>query len=543
MSGYFCTSIAFEVYISAAWVALTADVLVEPAPTWNRGIMGNGPLDLVGHPGQLVFYLNNSTTSIGGVAGYYSPGHTNCLTGWTTGLPVRLSFTYEGRTYYKFYGKIAPDGIIVATGQYRERYVQVMAIDYMFLISQHELNLPDYTSDKTIDQIIPLIIANMPIAPLATSYAAGVDTFPGIFDTVRPRTTAMAEISKVALSEFAPVYVKGDRTGGETLVSEARNTRAATSNFQLQIPGEESGRLLLEDGTYLLLETGDKVILSELQEADFDNVMSGMSLGYGRTLANYVKAVSYPRKIDAAATTVLFALQEPFEIKSGVTKSGFRGRYRDPSGAATRICGRDMVTPVKTTDYMANAQADGLGLDKTDNLTVTADYGTEAVEYTLVASADLFVTKLQARGKGVYIYDPVESVYEDSTSQLAHGVHPLVFDMKYQDDPTMADTISALALQSYKDPHTTVEQVTINANRNAMTLFGFLSLEPGSRARFTETQSGIDEDFFIQGYSASIVSKRYIIWQPVLKSTGTSGSGFATWDVGTWDVSTWGYAD
>jgi hypothetical protein len=102
-----------------------------------------------------------------------------------------------------------------------------------------------------------------------------------------------------------------------------------------------------------------------------------------------------------------------------------------------------MVPPVVTTDYTASSADDG-GVNKNAQLTVTAVFGTEAVEFTLANSdtAAIWVTKLQVRGKGIYLYDPVQLLYEDTTSQATHGILPLSVDMKYQDDPVITDSLA-----------------------------------------------------------------------------------------------------
>ena len=84
-------SISIEVY-NSTWVDVTTDVRQKPNPRWNRGIMSNRPNERIGHAGIFTFNLDNSTSNSAGLAGYYSPGHSNCWSGWTTGLPVRLGF-------------------------------------------------------------------------------------------------------------------------------------------------------------------------------------------------------------------------------------------------------------------------------------------------------------------------------------------------------------------------------------------------------------------------------------------------------------------
>ena len=529
--------ITFEVYISGAWLDISGDVLVDPSPRWNRGIMGTSVLDRVGNPGMLTFSLNNSEGNSGGLLGYYSPGHPNALAGWTSGLPVRLSFLKEGLRRYKFYGRIKPDGIKVIPGQYLERRVDIIVHDYMAQAQIHELQLMTLQQNKTISDSVPYILANMPIQPLATEYNTGSETFVSIFDTTKWNTTATAEFQKLANSELGYIYIKGDNTGGETLAVEGRLTREARTTGVIPKAGSESGFLLKEDGDYLLLESGDKLILDETQDAIFSDahLYPGTEFGFGRELTNRVEVTTYPRRIDAAATTVLFTLQDSFEMGGNTSKLGYYARYRDPSGGASFVNGIDMVVPT-TDDFKAETTG---GADATTDITLTTTYGTEGVSYDFLNSSSdtRAVTLLRARGKGVYIYDAVKIVYESSDSQSNHGVHPVVLDMKYQQDPTLGEAFASRMLGRLSDPDWNCERAVIFANRDSMTLMGFLFLEPGLRLTLSEAVTGINRDFFIQGYEAEIFDGKHVWWKPVLQWTQLT-TGYWIWDTSAWNQST-----
>jgi len=534
------TSYHIEVYINSSWVDLTPDVLHSPAPRWNKG-MGNGVLDRVGNPGNLRFSLKNGENNSANLLGYYSPKHANVLTGWDTGLPVRLYFVYEGIEFHKFYGLIEPNGITASPATKGERSVKVSVHDFMSQAADHELKLLEFAESKKIEDVAALIIANMPISPLYTEYGSGSDTFPFVFDTVTSSTSALGEWQKVALSEWGFIYEKSDGT----LVVEGRAARTNTENTEISITAENSGKLLLESGGALLLETGGALLLNQVQTPTFDKLMeSGTRISYGGNLANRIEGRSYPRRIDAAATTVLFALQTPFMIEAGKTKENYRGEYVDPDQKAQSVTGRDMVSPVSGTDYIANAQEDGGGADKTAQLAVVHTYGVEAVNYDSLTNndvGDIWVTTLQARGKGVYIDEPVSVVYEDAASQLKHGIYTLKFDMRYQDDPTLVDIFSQLTLTQDKDPRLSIDKATLLANRDGENMFGFLQLDVGTRARFVEAMNAIDGDYYIMGYSAQLIDGKYVFWSPILRDVAVAASTAWLWDESKWDVGTiWG---
>jgi hypothetical protein len=513
------SAITFQALVGGGWVDISADVLHNPSPKWNMGIMGNDTLDRVGDPEELAFALDNSANNSAGILGYWSPTNPNCRTGWGPGVAVRLLFTYEGGTYYKFYGLIAPDGLETEGGLYAGRRVSVRVEGFMALAARHVLELMSLRTNITITDAVPYLLNNMPIQPLATSYGTGVDTFATMFDTISENTSALSELRKIAMSEFGYVYTKGDGTGGQTLVVEGRSDRTNKENTLVPLElALSTSALLLETGDHLLLETGDKLLLNETQTANFSDEQISIKTEYGANLANRISGTSYPRQVDAAATTVLFVTQTRIYVTAGQTKSNIRGRYRDPAGAANYVNGQNMVTPVSGTDFIATANSDGTGTDYTANCTVAATYGTEQVDYTIInTGAAAFYVWLQARGKGIYLYDPINVIFEDTTSIYLYGLFPLTLSMPYQNNPLAVESVGNLVLSNNKDPKLTVNSYTINANRNAKSMFAFLALEPGTRSRFAETVTGTDANYFINGYSAEIVAGHIVNWSPVLK--------------------------
>jgi hypothetical protein len=513
------------------WTDVSGDVI---APiTINGGIMDNSPLSRVAGTGKFTLNLNNSISNSAGLAGYYSPGHANCRSGFAAGLQVRLRITYDNATYIKFKGKIPPQGIRALPGNKGERITTVRVHDWMEQAASHKMDLPTYATTKKANEVINLILAPMPIAPETTSLAVGQETFAHNLDTVKSETTALAEFQKLALSEFGYIYLKHSKTSGEILTFDARTTRGLITDLQ-QIPvhSDECGFLLLEDGGYLLLEDGGKLILDEAQDSSFSNEMDGLVTSHGKNLYNHITARTYPRDIDSAATTVLFDLKYALSIAAGETKT-IRGKFRDPNSKATQVAGIDMVTPVATTDYTANTASDGTGTPMTASLSVTATYGVSEVDFSLQnthGSTTLYVTKLQCRGKGIYIYDTVTSEAKDTTSKNAYGDYPLTLNLKYQDNPLVGEDFSAAQLLVYKDPHDTAETVSFNANRSKKNMFAYLTIEPGMRVYIEETQTGTISDFIVNGTSAEILTNGIINYSWYLTPFS---SGFNFWYLGT----------
>jgi hypothetical protein len=492
--------VKFEAYIHGVWDDITPDVVGSQKIQY--GIMGNGHTDRVAGSGSLQFKMRNDAGCLGGMAGYYSPFVTGSKAGWEPGIPVRLRICYQGASFTKFYGRIR--SINPDSGTFGRQRVTVTVLDWMEYAASHPLYLPTIDNNKRIDEIVPILIADIPHPPLNTEYNLGNQSFVQIFDTVKGSTRVMAEMAKIALSELGYIYIKRDQDDGETLVVEGRYTRNADSTLTpVPISDDFAGRVLQEDADYLLQENGARLILSELEDLDFVDSMTSLSVNYGDNIANQVRIRVYPRETDSSPV-VLFSLNSPITLSAGETKTGIRGTYRDPSGGTSRVAGKSMAVPVATTDYQMFSNFDGTGTDLTANLSVTANYGAADVYYTLenTGGSAGYVTKLQARGLGIYIYDPVEYIVEDTDSINIHGVRTLDLDMKYETDPSAVVDVASIILNQDKDARAIASEVSFFANYDDQLMRGFLFLDIGDLIHIRESQTGIDSYFYIQGVKA-----------------------------------------
>ena len=75
--------------LGSGWVR-NYDVAQKPPPTWEYGLLGYGPNDIVASTGFATFYLDNSETNSEGLPGLYSPAHDDALAGFAEGIPVKI---------------------------------------------------------------------------------------------------------------------------------------------------------------------------------------------------------------------------------------------------------------------------------------------------------------------------------------------------------------------------------------------------------------------------------------------------------------------
>jgi len=521
MSVYY-DALRIEIKVGEVWVDLTPDVLQNAGITASQGIMGSGALDRVASAGQCVFTLRNDKHNSAGKENYYTPGHVNCMSGFRTGAYIRVVVRYLDIDYVIWYGKIIPDGIKPYVDRYAGK-VTVTSRDYFEELAIHELYLPEFTENKKANEIAALILANLPIQPLSTQYYSGQTTFRTVFDTVRPRTRALAELDKLALSEWGYFYVRTTQASMEEFICEGRFTRnEITSLSQIQYPSDEIIYLTTEGGDYLTTEGGDRLILDIngiTEDAEFiDNALS-IELSHSRDFYNSIRIISYPREIDAAADTILFELQRPIELLPGEANSiTIVGRFSDPNAKASKVAGINMVTPQANTHYEMNELEDGTGTDLTSYLSVTRTYGVDGFEDKLTNTGVQagWVTKLTAVGRGIYIYDAVEKYFEDEPSILLYGRRQLSVDMKYLDNPLVADDLGTSLINQLSDQRTLADSVTYIANRSEKLMLSFLQIPIGAKIYIRDGVSGVDQEFFINGKNwtirpGGIIEYSYII--------------------------------
>lgn len=506
-------------YISSAWTDISSDVLIAgKAINANWGIRGNSEVERMADTGVLSFSLNNAT-------GKYSPNLAGALAGWKKGIPIKLVLTFENQDYVRFRGKV--ESVNIDAGTSKQRQVSVTVTDWLDYAAEYPLVQPSVDTDKRADEAINTIVTAMPIQPQATSYDTGDNVFPVVFNTVTDKTRAYSEISKLVLSEMGYCYLKKDKTYGETLVFESETHRSGLHDLAMvPVHSEEADSLLTEGGDVILLESGDFLQMDQQETVLMEDTMTDLDVEYGGNLINTMQFTAYPKKVDAAATTVLFKLNQPILLASGETQT-LTARYTDPSGGGRKVNGMDMVTPAATTDYLFNTLQNGTGSNITANLTVTASYGAEGVTYTLTNgySAQGYITKLQARGKGIYNYNSISYTAENDASCNEHGVISKNINQPYQVTLAQGTLKAESIVMREKQPRTILDTVYFTANNSNKLMNAFLNIDVGDLVEIKESQTGIDGQYWVNGIEFGIVGGKVVEVRWYVKEQITVGSG------------------
>jgi hypothetical protein len=524
-TGQTFTTFVFQVQISGAWVDLTSDVMANSVKG-SRGGSSTNYFDRVAEPGVLSFDLDNSASNSAGLIGYYSPEHANCLTGWTTGLPVRWVIAFQGFTRVKWYGHIEPNGIKVMPFENGQRKVKVTCHDFMGRVAAHQLDLLTAYENKTTHEAVDLLFAGLPVSPLDIYLDAVSDTFTYLFDSQGTETTLAGELQKITLSVnnlFATI--RGDELNGEVFT-----LTKLTGNVDIPIVSTES-RLLMENGDTLLLENGDFLLLDDSEELDFtEDDFVDADISYGDHIYNKLTVVIYPRRIDAAGT-VLYSLERTTELAAGGTVI-FRGPFKDPTGVSPKVNCLEFTGLI----YEANANSAGTGADLTASMEIAVYPGAAESEFLVRnAGGSTFyfggtAIPFKFLGRGVYLDDPVNLVTDTSDPDIAasillHGVRPYTVDKRYATDVAqgMTDANSFAAL--YDAPKYFVNSLTLFANASAKNMLGFLFAEPAFEIPIFETMTAIGADRLMVGYEFEVIGKNIVKWRPKFTDSFTAGPG------------------
>jgi hypothetical protein len=475
--------------VGGGWTNVLGDVRAGSFDlAWDSGISGNGPTDRVASPQTCVFNLDNTAGNSGSVAGYYSPNHGSKRSGFALGIRMRVTLTYSAVTYYDWIGTI--DRIQPSPGK-TPRISTITAVDWMDEASRYEVQGVPVALSTAADAVLTALLAAMPKQPNATSFGAGSDAY--LYAPAagpNEKYSALSEFQRIAMSELGFIVLRGGTAAGN----------AGTLTF---IP-----RSALVQTPY------------NTSQGTFNDSMLDMGAEQSRESALNVFRCNVPgRRVDPPGTpVVLFSMSQSVSIEGGAAAATYFGPYSDPAQQAARVSGFNMYgsagqpAMVLGTDYYFTSNPDGTGTDLSANLTFTASPGSDSVRYVVSATVTGFFWA-QARGFGMYDYDPVSVEIRDNTSVTAYGENPVDMDLTYQSDPSFGRLAGTYLIAYWKDPTTQVPNVTFLANEDNTSMLAALQRYPGDAITIQETQTGVNKLFRIQSTKKRMVEKfLYCTW-------------------------------
>lgn len=216
--------------------------------------------------------------------------------------------------------------------------------------------------------------------------------------------------------------------------------------------------------------------------------------------------------------------------------------YPNPQSANNALAVDAWTTPVASTDYVANAKANGSGVDVTGDVTVAVSKFANAMKMTFTngGGGTAFLTTLQARGTAVTADDPVLVRRSSTESEGKYGEREFPNPSRFIPDIDEAADWAGYNLSVYKDPHPIVT-VRLFGNRDSGHLSEVLVRDVSDRVTLKATNArtgplGISKDMFVEAVRYQIDSRRNIFAEFDLSDADVTG-GFLVW-AGSSDAAT-----
>ena len=230
----------------------------------------------------------------------------------------------------------------------------------------------------------------------------------------------------------------------------------------------------------------------QTSQATFSDTMADISYDYSaRNVYNEVRATVTPWNLESEAT--LWTLEEVPSIPAGETLTW----WGDASVDGMPVFVDAWVTPASTTDYTANSQADGGGVDRTSDITIFTTKFVKSIKLAITNDAAhiVYITLLKARGTYYDSLTKVSRKSEDATSQTAYQKRTLPLEGKYLTDADKAQDFCDYGIARFKDPQ--AEAVITIVNKDATNLTQILTRKISDRITAVNTKLGLNADFFI----------------------------------------------
>lgn len=380
--------------------------------------------------------------------GKYSPQHAGPLYGnLKKGRPCRVRATYATVTYDLFYGYLER---IVPNPDKQSQDAYIYATDLLARMGRTNIHTA-LLAGQTEAQILTTI---------KTACQKVGETIPTVFDS--------------GLDTYSYAWFENDNA----LEAAQHMARSSLGLFY----ADGAGNLVFENRDHRNGAPHDAAL------ATLSNDQFSMRYTYGeRELVNKVTTTSHTREIGYSVE--LWRLGETRFIQAGDTWLVW-AKYDDPANS--------VVTPVSGTDYEANNAADGSGANRTADVSIvmTTYAQSTKLEITNTGTTGFYLTLMRLRGTLLSEIDTNTSLVEDATSQLSYYLQIDDFDADFIDSADWAGQRCRHILTTKATPVAEIEMTLRPAT--AAILTQMLARTISDRVHIEETQTAVDEDFFIE---------------------------------------------
>ena len=402
--------------------------------------------------------------------------------------------------------------------------VPTLNLDVIFAVPLATASAAGLVPTMRLDRIFSVPLATADATGLIPTTVIIYDLFYGYIESITPHPdpasqdcyiSAIDGLDYLARHELDTVLYKDTLTG--TLVTNILDASAWSASLRDIDAGQDivpfafwnkvKARFALgdiEDSelSFIIIDGAGKLryedrhhrysATHQTSQATFDDTMVDIAYEFSaRNIFNEVRATVTPWNLESEAT--LWTLEEIPSIPAGETLTW----WGDASVDGIPVFVDAWVTPASSTDYTANSQSDGGGVDKTSDITIVTTKFANSIKLAITNddSQAVFITSLKARGTYYNDLTKVSRKSEDSTSQTAYQKRTLALDGKYLTNADTAQDFCDYGIARFKDPQ--AEVVITLVNKNATNLTQILSREISDRITAKNTELGLDSDFFI----------------------------------------------
>lgn len=385
------------------------------------------------------------------------------------GRRVKITVTIGGTTYSVFAGRIDLPKQIVSTAGTAPRDIVITAMDGWDWLRAQQVNVALFAGILTGDAIVEVLSAagwiESGVWILGTSQLgittvlggagyseqydidAGVDTIPYWFTEDE---SAAAAINDLVDSEVGRAEIDAD---GKFIFRSRWVSFGAAADVALT----------------------DAMVSEVAVPTPWDDVK------------NLVRLTVNPRSLTSAHT--IWNASDVPSVAAGGSLTVW-AEFSDAAGG--RAPASNIVTPVATTDYLANSAADGSGTNLTANISIaiTKFSSTAKLVVTNSAAVTAYLTLLQLRGAIVQLLTTHAITAEDATSEADWGKRELTRELRWQQSTDHATDLALYLLSRLKDP---------NANPNVYfeTRDEALEYDLGDKVSWNSSVLGFDLKFRI----------------------------------------------
>lgn len=515
------------------WTSISDDLVSPVGLRLRYGITGNGPTDCVASTGDCTFALRNDAGNSGATLGWYSPAHASKRSGWTFGIPLRVSFHGAPISVSSLTrsGSTATANTAVAHGRSTGDQVYISGATQ-----------PEYNGVQQItvtgSASFTFSVTGTPATP-ATGTITAAQAFikfrgkvreilpdPGRYRDRRVHVAAYDYARDLIEADLRNVAIQVDETEDTVIGAVLNAIPSANQPLARSIDtgldelayaldnlgdGAKAAAIIkdviqssyglgffLGDGTFRYMSRNSRATEPSaytIAESDQVGLVAPSSL---ESVYNKVRTTNHPKTIDAS-DVVLYALTGSPPLIPASTTVNIEGAFRDPNNTLRAIGAVSTVALASGTDYAGNSAEDGSGTDLTASLSITPTVNASRVVFAVQNTSGTPVylvnaagaTKLQIRGKGVY--DLAPRTFETSSG---NGDRPISIDLPYSDQDGVTQQIGTFIRSQYEDLSAQINSVTLKpikfgSSADTTRFLQALTRDVGDVVTLSETVTGM----------------------------------------------------